>query len=101
MSHLYSVHRALSSSHDVGILILRVNHHDVTLFQYSYDFQSSMSSNFFTTKTLIFMLSNVIDCILLHQAVTEKKKKKKTDIKNLSNLAQTGLIKSLLFKKFF
>ena len=44
-----------------------------TLFRYSDSSHGGLEANFFSTKTLIFMLSNVVDCSLIHQAVPEKK----------------------------
>lgn len=71
--NLYNVHRSSSSSHDIGILLLGANHHDIgSLFQYSDGSQSSISANFFSTTTLIFILSTVVEWSQINQNVPKK-----------------------------
>lgn len=66
----------------------------VTLFQYPDGFQSSMSTNFSSTTTLILMLSNTIDCSLIHQAVSGEKHCIKRIIK--SNLTTLYIYRHIL-----
>ena len=67
-------------------------------FQYSDSFLFLLSAKFFSTKTLIFILSNIIDCSLIHQAVLGKKKMRH-QMKS-SNLAQTPCMFQRLNKQF-